>query len=92
MYSMTQDLLGSQRIGRLIDVQRKVASRVDLEDSFSTEYVAGVDQAFLDDLIISRKTYVRYVRKARAIDLAPVRSCVERCVIRSLGQAHCGRG
>jgi deoxyribonuclease V len=37
----------------LIDVQRKIVSRVDLEDSYSTDYVAGVDQAFLDDLIIS---------------------------------------
>jgi deoxyribonuclease V len=50
---MAQNLLSSQRIGRLIDVQRKIASRVDLEDSFSTDHVAGVDQAFLDDLIIS---------------------------------------
>jgi len=53
MYSMTRNLPSPHRITRLIDVQRKVASRVDLEDSFSTEYVAGVDQAFLDDLIIS---------------------------------------
>jgi deoxyribonuclease V len=40
-------------INRLLEVQRKVASRVDLEDSYSTEYVAGVDQAFYNDRIIS---------------------------------------
>lgn len=41
------------RIAHLQEVQRKVASRVDLKDSFSTEFVAGVDQAFVDDRIIS---------------------------------------
>ena len=40
------------RISHLFKVQRKVASRVDLEDSYSTEFVAGVDQAFVDDRII----------------------------------------
>ncbi len=41
------------RISHLLKVQRKVASRVDLEDSYSTEFVAGVDQAFVDNRIIS---------------------------------------
>jgi deoxyribonuclease V len=40
------------RISHLLEV-REVASRVDLEDSYSTEFVAGVDQAFVDDRIIS---------------------------------------
>jgi deoxyribonuclease V len=38
---------------RLIEVQRRIASRVVLQDQFSEEAVAGVDQAFLRDLIIS---------------------------------------
>jgi deoxyribonuclease V len=37
----------------LYEVQRKIASRVILEDSYSTEAVAGVDQAFAGDLVIS---------------------------------------
>jgi deoxyribonuclease V len=37
----------------LLEIQRKKASRVVLEDSYSTEYVAGVDQAFIDDRVIS---------------------------------------
>ena len=41
------------RISHLLKVQRKVVSRVDLEDSYSTEFVAGVDQAFVDNRIIS---------------------------------------
>lgn len=38
---------------RLVEVQRRIASRAVLEDSFSPETVAGVDQAFLGDLVIS---------------------------------------
>lgn len=41
------------KIGHLLEVQRKVASRVLLEDSYSIEFVAGVDQAFIDDRIVS---------------------------------------
>jgi deoxyribonuclease V len=41
------------RITHLLEVQRKIAARVDLKDSYSTEFVAGVDQAFIDDRIIS---------------------------------------
>ena len=37
----------------LLEVQRKIASRVDLSDSYSTESVAGIDQAFLDGRIVS---------------------------------------
>lgn len=37
----------------MIEVQRRAALRVDLRDSYSTDFVAGVDQAFLDDRIIS---------------------------------------
>jgi deoxyinosine 3'endonuclease (endonuclease V) len=40
-------------MNRLLEVQRKIASRVDLEDSYSTEFVAGVDQAFLDGRVVS---------------------------------------
>ncbi|VVB69396.1 Uncharacterised protein [uncultured archaeon] len=32
---------------RLVEVQRRTASRVVLQDQFSEEAVAGVDQAFL---------------------------------------------
>jgi deoxyribonuclease V len=39
--------------GRLINVQKRVASRIVLEDDYSDDAVAGVDQAFLDDLVIS---------------------------------------
>ncbi len=38
---------------RLVDVQRRIASRVILDDSFSEEAPAGVDQAFLGELVIS---------------------------------------
>jgi deoxyinosine 3'endonuclease (endonuclease V) len=41
------------RITHLLEVLRKIAARVDLKDSYSTEFVAGVDQAFVDDRIIS---------------------------------------
>ena len=37
----------------LFEVQRKIASRVILEDSYSTEAVAGVDQAFDGDIVLS---------------------------------------
>ena len=37
----------------MLEVQRKIASRVDLSDSYSTESVAGIDQAFLDGRIVS---------------------------------------
>lgn len=37
----------------LYEVQRKIASRVILENSYSTKVVAGVDQAFAGDLVIS---------------------------------------
>ena len=70
MYSMTRNLPSSHRITRLIDVQRKVASRVDLEDSFSTEYVAGVDQAFLDNLIISGSVVI-----GPSLDIISYASC-----------------
>jgi deoxyribonuclease V len=38
---------------RLVEVQKRIASRVRLEDSFSTELPAGVDQAFLGELVVS---------------------------------------
>jgi deoxyribonuclease V len=41
------------RMNHLFEVQRRAATKVDLEDGYSTEFVAGVDQAFLGDLIIS---------------------------------------
>lgn len=37
----------------LLEIQRKKASGVVLEDSYSTEHVAGVDQAFVDERVIS---------------------------------------
>jgi deoxyribonuclease V len=46
-------LLDSSLEKRLIEVQHAVASRVVLEDRFSCEAVAGVDQAFIGDLVIS---------------------------------------
>jgi deoxyribonuclease V len=45
--------LDSQLEGRLIDVQKRIASRIVLEDDYSDDAVAGVDEAFLDDLVIS---------------------------------------
>ncbi len=41
------------QMDHLISIQRRIAARVSLEDRFSTEYVAGVDQAFADERIIS---------------------------------------
>jgi deoxyribonuclease V len=48
-------LLDSSLERRLVEVQRRIASRVVLVDRFSSESeaVAGVDQAFQDDLVIS---------------------------------------
>jgi deoxyribonuclease V len=46
-------LLESSLERRLVEVQRRIALRVVLKDRFSGEAVAGVDQAFLDDLVIS---------------------------------------
>lgn len=46
-------LLDSSLEKRLNEVQRIVAARVVLEDEFSCEAVAGVDQAFIGDLVIS---------------------------------------
>jgi deoxyribonuclease V len=46
-------LLSSSLERLMVEVQRRIASRVVLEDRFSGESVAGVDQAFLDDLVIS---------------------------------------
>ncbi len=46
-------LLNSSLERRLVEVQRRIASRVVLEDRFSCEAVAGVDQAFPGDLVIS---------------------------------------
>lgn len=37
----------------MVEVQHRIASRAVLEDRFSAEAVAGVDQAFQDDLVIS---------------------------------------
>jgi deoxyribonuclease V len=55
MYSLLRMEPSKRRlwISHLLKVQRKVASRVDLEDSYSTEFEAGVDQAFVDNRIIS---------------------------------------
>jgi len=38
---------------RLVEVQRRIASRVVLQDQFSEEAVAGVDQAFSGEMVIS---------------------------------------
>ncbi|MCX6669582.1 MAG: endonuclease V [Methanothrix sp.] len=38
---------------RLVEMQRRIASRVVLQDQFSEEAVAGVDQAFSGELVIS---------------------------------------
>jgi deoxyinosine 3'endonuclease (endonuclease V) len=35
------------------EIQRKIASRVILENRYSTEAVAGVDQAFDGDIVLS---------------------------------------
>lgn len=40
-------------MSRLFEVQYRVARRVDLRDSYSTDYVAAVDQAFLSNRIFS---------------------------------------
>jgi deoxyribonuclease V len=37
----------------LIEIQLQIASRVVLQDLFSEDIIAGVDQAFLDDIVIS---------------------------------------
>jgi deoxyribonuclease V len=41
------------KVARLFEVQRRIASRVVLEDGYSTEAVAGVDQALVGELVIS---------------------------------------
>jgi len=47
------NLLDGSLERRLIRVQHSVAVRVVLKDAFSCEAVAGVDQAFIEDLVIS---------------------------------------
>jgi deoxyribonuclease V len=42
------------KVRKLIEIQRKIASRVVLKEDYSLEAVAGVDQAFLDEVVISR--------------------------------------
>ncbi len=37
----------------LIDIQTKIASRVIIADLFSEDLIAGVDQAFMGDMVIS---------------------------------------
>jgi deoxyribonuclease V len=53
MYSRMEPSEHHLRISHLLEVQGKVASRLDLKDSYSTEFVVGVDQAFVDDRIVS---------------------------------------
>ncbi|MFB3763708.1 MAG: endonuclease V [Methanotrichaceae archaeon] len=43
----------------LIEIQRAVASRISLIDGYSEETVAGVDQAFIEDLVISGAVVLR---------------------------------
>lgn len=47
------DTLDSSLERRLVEVQRRISSRAVLDDNFSSEAVAGVDQAFVGDLVIS---------------------------------------
>jgi deoxyribonuclease V len=53
MTSLPDGALDSSLERRLVEVQRRVASRAVLEDRFSSEAVAGVDQAFQGELVIS---------------------------------------
>lgn len=46
-------LLGPALESQLVSVQHRIASRVMLSDDFSDGRVAGVDQAFIDELVIS---------------------------------------
>ncbi len=41
------------KVRKLIEIQRKIASRVVLKDDYSLEAVAGVDQAFVGEVVIS---------------------------------------
>ena len=55
----------------LINIQARIASRVVLEDQYSVEFVAGVDQAFKNELVISGAVVLDSSLKVR--DLA---SCI----------------
>ncbi len=57
----------------LIKIQARIASRVVLEDRYSVEFVAGVDQAFKDELVISGAVVLDSSFKIK--DLA---SCIRR--------------
>ncbi|MDD1751637.1 MAG: endonuclease V [Methanotrichaceae archaeon] len=57
----------------LIKIQARIASNVVLEDQYSVEFVAGVDQAFQDELVISGAVVLDSSFKIR--DLA---SCILR--------------
>lgn len=46
-------MINSPSMSRLFEVQSRVAGRVELVDRYSTEYVAGVDQAFIGGRILS---------------------------------------
>lgn len=54
MESLTPDL---ER--HLIEIQKGIASRVSLKDDYSEDSVAGVDQAFIGDLVISGAVVLR---------------------------------
>lgn len=51
--SCPEGCLTECRQRHLFEVQSKIASRVTLEDSYSTEGVAGVDQAFDGEIVMS---------------------------------------
>jgi deoxyribonuclease V len=50
---MRKNFLPAMMKRHLINIQTRIASRVVLEDQYSVEFVAGVDQAFKDELVIS---------------------------------------
>jgi len=47
------NLLGKSQEKRLIEVQKRIASQIILQDNFSIDAVAGVDQTFFGQWVLS---------------------------------------
>ncbi len=67
---LTHESLTPELQSRLLKVQEKIASRVILKDDYSEEAVAGVDQAFLDNSVISGAIMLRPLEMLGIADAA----------------------
>jgi len=62
------------KIRKLIEIQRKIASRIVLKDDYSLKAVAGVDQAFLDEVVISGAVLPGCLFKGQELFQLPIKN------------------